>query len=644
MAIIDDDKLEGKTVSGNQGSTEIPKVNPEVFNNQKSNPNKQTNAGYEWYGRNSVTQPFGAIIGQNMGGEMVTAFRNNLAAIYASSSKEWEFSVIALDRDSNNGLYFSCIVIMVKKANTALMPFFTLILEGTNKPLSSVNRSTPAGVTVEITRLSSDAADKALFAMVKQRLEVAVGSMSIGEDKTKLVKPNLSKIDSMVIPADFDVNNKEAVHQVAYIAALACGNEIGTHSPNFEDINVARLVKASPNNMLSIYVNYGRSLRFDAVNLPIRSDARCIFKDSTQVKNNDISVNTVDHSTYMAELNGYMDLVYVGGNEINPYMPNTQVTRMDNYACRFVITDVDRLNGFTPANMLLALATASSLSADNNWMMAFRPQSMDRRAIDITDIGALGYENNVSNDPALAFKKFDTKAENFTFGQLTWLLSTLLKPGVMVSLDVPDSSSQTWYMSLFGEAERGNQNAREMVVKAANHLTEGRFPIDYNTNELFIDTGNRVHMGYYISKNGDRRDIREIDYLAIANLAGENDREKIIEWSDTFTRLDRSIEVRLADRKRIILWATDNTAVFTGWAQRVTLNIKFLDTLVNSTIACGLRANLVQPMSSGDFSDIRGRASFVENGLFSGRSFTTNSISEAGSIFGNMGNMRDTRW
>lgn len=642
MGIIDDDKPSGQTISGGQAhpSPEIPQVNPEVFNHQNSQQSNNAGSDYQWYARSNAGQPFGAIIGQNMGGEMVTSLRNQLINIYASSSKEWEFSVIAFDRDSNTGLYFSCIVVMVKQKNSKRTPFFTLILEGTNKPLNSVNRSTPSGVTVEITRLASDAADKALFRLIRDKLEI---SNAMGE-KRKRDDIDLARVDSMVIPADFDVNNKEAVHQIAYIAALACGNDLGIHVPSFEDINVAKLARASVNSALSIYVNYGRSLRTDAVGMPVRSDVRCIFKDSTQVKNNDLSVNTVDQSTYMAELNGYMDLVYVGGNEINPYMPNAQQVRMDNYACRFVITDIDRLNGYTPANLLLALSTASALSADNNWMMAFRPQSMDRRAIDITDIGALGYENNVSNDPAAAFKKFDTKAENFTFGQLTWLLSTLLKPGIMISMDVPDSAPQTWYMSLFGEADRGNMRAREMIVRAAHHLTDGKFPIDFNMNELFIDQNNRIHLGYYISKNGDRRDIREIDYLAIANLAGENDREKIIEWSDTFTRLDRPLEVRLADRKRIIMWATDNTAVFTGWAQRVTIGIKFLDTLVNSTAACGLRANLVQPMSSGDFSDIRGRASFVGNGLFSGRGYTTNSISEAGSIFGNMNNMRDTRW
>ncbi len=628
MAIIDDDKLNGKAVPGE--GKEIPQINPEVFQNQ--GPKVEAGNNYQWYGRTSVSQPFGAIIGQNMGGETVTALRDMLTETYKNASKEWQFSVLAFDRDTHSGLYYSCLVVVVTKKGASVAPFFTLILEGTNKPLNSVNRSTPQGVTVEITRLASDAADSALYGLIKNSLQ------------SKMPGNNFRRVDSMVIPADFDIHNKEAVHQVAYIAALACGNEIGTQDPSFEDINVATLARMSVNNSLSIYVNYGRVLKTDAVGWPIRSDVRCIFKDNQHTKGNDLSVNTVDQSTYMAELNGFMDLVYVGGNEVNPYLPNMQPARMDNYACRFVITDIDRLNGYTNANLLLALSTASALSADNNWMMAFRPQSMDRRAIDITDIGALGYENNVSSDPAAAFKKFDTKSENFNFGQLTWLLSTLLKPGIMISMDVPDSASQSWYMSLFSEASRGNMTARGLIIKGANHLTAGKFPVDFSTNDIFVDTGNRIHMGYYISKNGDRRDIREIDYLAIANLAGENDREKIVEWSDTFTRLDRPLEVRLDSRKRIIQWATDNTAVFTGWAERVTFSAKFMGTLVGANAECGLRANLVQPMSSGDFSDIRGRANFVNSGLFAGRGYTTNSISEAGSIFGNQFASRDTRW
>jgi hypothetical protein len=99
------------------------------------------------------------------------------------------------------------------------------------------------------------------------------------------------------------------------------------------------------------------------------------------------------------------------------------------------------MRGYTPGSVLLALATVDAIYRDNNWLMAFRPQSADRNAVDLTDVGALGYENNFTADPAMYGKRVNTKAPDFDLKMLGSLISSLIKPGLVISLDVPEAGS-----------------------------------------------------------------------------------------------------------------------------------------------------------------------------------------------------------
>jgi hypothetical protein len=163
-------------------------------------------------------------------------------------------------------------------------------------------------------------------------------------------------------------------------------------------------------------------------------------------------------------------------------------------------------------------------------------------------------------------QRIDTKSDSFQLQQLGQLISSLYRPELLISMDVPECASQTWYLSIFKEASVGNKHALDLLLRAANDLTNGNFSRYFTADKpVFINPFNRVHLGYYMDKNGMKRDIRAIDYLAVANFIGDKDPTRIRAWSDTFLRKDVPLEIRLADRKALIDGLTHNNAIYTGF-------------------------------------------------------------------------------
>jgi hypothetical protein len=558
------------------------------------------NAGaMPWDFRTSGT--YAAPIAKNSGGEFMNGLMEGLTDLFKGTSKDIEIRVMPFNRDDYPSFYFSVLVITMRYLNddTSALAYYTLVLEKTNNPPESVTKS-DGNKQVVYTKLASDAYDSTMQQIIKTRLK-------------ELFKSNVPvPVDSMVIPRDFDIKDPTLIESVGVNAGLACGTELAARRSNFHDINIAQM---GQNSNLTIFVNYGRQQQKDIVALPVRSDLRTIFKvQNQQGRNNDLSLNSQDSSMTLAEISSFVDLVWVGEevNVYNPYQPIRQNNQ--NYAARLVITDIDNLRGYTPGSLLLAIATVEAISHDNNWILAFRPQSMDRNTIDIGDIGALGYENNFTADKANYGKRVDTKSGNFDTQNLSTLISSLIKPGIMISMDVPESGPQTWYTSLFNQASTGNGNAITLLMNAANSLTNGRFGSKFSGTP-FVDTDNRIHLGYYYSKNGEKKDIRDIDYLAVANLVGEKEPNKIRDWSDTFTRSDFSLAMRLAERKRIIDELTSGTAVYTGFARRVTFSVAFIEALVSGCREAGLSVNVNTPLSASEFNNARGVGNFVSEAL-----------------------------
>lgn len=547
-----------------------------------------------------------APIGRGVGSETLAKLQTALTEMYKQANPEVEMTLIPIDNTSETALAYSALVVCLRYKNNPELGvgFHTLIVEATGEKIptkfENVNQT-----QVEVFRVAGDACDSILRAKVTEKVRAAFPQSKIFD------------AEACVVPRAFDTENKTSVHQLALNAGLAAATELDVRQPGFQDLNLA---SAAHDSNLVVNMTFNRQQLENSVSEPIRSDLLLSFtSQQQQQQQQNTSINSGDRTARIAELSSFIDLVWAPTGQanaaFNPYVvQQPQVSQ--KYAARMVVTNMHSTFATTTPAQLLALVTALSVRDDNNWIQAFRPTPIAGNDIDMHDIGAIGIEANFENNPTGFGARINTKADSFRPENLGQLVGAMIQPGLIISLDVPECGPETWYSSIFAAASNGSIEATEAIYNAANQLTNGNFGRYFALGaQIFTDLGNRVHTGYYTDKNGVKRDIRDIDYLAVMNLVGERDPQAIRDWSDTFTRTQFPLIQRLAARKRTITALTGQSAEFTGFAQRVTFTQAFMDGLAKGCKDAGLNVRINTPLNSGDFNNERGVAGFIGSAI-----------------------------
>ena len=558
---------------------------------------------------------FGSPIGRTMGSEYLDKLMKALAERFASANG-MEVTLIPIDRNNEPTLAFSVIVVCVrfKEEQAGSVAYHTLVIEATGERPKAIYE-TIQNRPIEIKRFSGDAMDQVLAGIVKDRVQAAFPRVKI------------FPVDGCVVPSDlFDVTNPAHIHQLAVNAATAAGTEIEVNTPGFRDLSVAEAAKDSN---LTFNLAIARTQIPDAVQYPQRSDVIVSFTSQQRGANQqNQSLNSGNRDVTVSEMTGYVEPIWApvaGQQNLNPFvLQQNQPTQ--KFAARLVITSAASQFSLTPAAMLLSLTPAISLRDESNWIQAYKPAAVGSNDIDLHDIGALNYEGRMPNaiDANTGYGlMIDTKADDFKLQDLGQLVSILFQPGLMISIDVPRCGPQTWYTSWLSGAAGGNTGVQEMIIAAADNLTNGHFSARFQKGTpIFVDVA-QVHLGYYTDKNGQHRDLRDFDYLAIANLFGANQPHVIAEWSDTFFNHNKSIFERLATRAKMINAASGESAVFTGMADRLTFSNAFIDAYVLALKDAGLMVRINTPLTGSDFNNTRGVASFAAGALLApGQNFT----------------------
>lgn len=561
---------------------------------------------------------FAAPIPKTVYNEYYTSIKEGLIEIYKHSHKDIEISLLDLDNINNPGLAFSNIVVCARnKLVPNTVAYHILVLEATGEKIQSVFENI-GGVQTEIMRFSCNALDEVLRQLAQEKVGKAF--------------PNKKLLysEGTIVPASFSHEDKRRMHMLALNTGLACTTELSIHEDNFSDINLTAIPK---DNNLFVSVDFIKQQVEDAVGGIMRSDVNTNFGTRRQQQISK-SVNTGERESQIAISSGFIDLLWAPMNPqavFNPYVSQQQQLQTQKYAARLVVTNLVSNFGYTPAMVLLALATSVAVRDNNNWINTFRPSPLDAGSIDLRDIGALNVESNLENDPSGWGKHIDTKSETFQIQDLGQLISALIRPGLVISLDCPEAGPQSWYLSMFAAAAGGHATVTDIVYMAAQQLTGGNFGKYFpRSAPMFDDMYNTIHMGHWIDRKGQKRDLRDIDHLAVCNIAGERNPELIRGYSDTFLRKDIPVVKRLADRKRIIQALTNESAVFTGYAERVTFTAAFIDALVRGISETGLAVRINSQVLD-DINNQRGYADFVNNTLLtSNQSFMTYNAYQGG--------------
>lgn len=570
--------------------------------------NTNTSARVGQAGRSimNVNSQHRGLVSRNMSGETVQKIHDGLLerAKRVMDVKTLEaFRFLVLDSNQLQVNYSSILVCMKEvHANQTHIGVYDLMIEGSGRPLQP-NITTIDGHTIETIFAPSDIYNhKSHWDTVKKFVIDTFGVNAQVHDAGCTVIP--TEIDKEIPVERFQDWLHNSVQAVWAVLDL----KLGAEAPPFT------LAEFGEKDILTARSEYGSVHGTNIVGLPVREDIELTVSASNNADTQGLDMRPPRELT---RVTGYVDLMYNPQQPAQqqfgmfPMMQPQQMMPGVMYQPRLVLTSVESLTDVVSMELqLLALSTAVQLGRGGNWWNAFRRPlkaysegANARKGINLRDIGAIGYEIKDPANPGQPGNKIDTSATNFGDQQFAQMMSMFFNQQLLYTLDIEEAGELSWLQQTFIAAANKNEDARKSILMAANRLTLGRFEKHFPFDApVCFDDADRIHLGYYTNSDGHLRDLRELDYLAILNLAGKDDPTLVEKWERT--HLDRNIPlaVRLHERKTIIDRLLSGSVVVKGFARRVTFSEQFIKALSDSIEEAGLSVrpgNMVDSFNQG---------------------------------------------
>ena len=517
--------------------------------------------------------------------------------------QEKNYAILPVERNTYD-LPLSVIVVASAyrtPKGTALLAY-PMLLEPLDS-LPSRTFQTPQG-ELEIPTVASDAYD--------DRTKQAV--INVVQNHFKLDVP-VQEVSYNTIPNDLDPKDERrlgglmtiAINTIDGIAKELPGNE----EARFNTAMITGTSDEPSGVVVSGRMDFAPPVLETVTGLPIRNDIGVTTK--LIMPSQDRSQIASSNPPILSQVAGFLDLSYIEP-ELTQNQFGQQVKSTNVYQARYVISNINiETNAMTPELALFGLASTRLLSQNHAWVQGFRKRHGIKD--DTRDIGAIGYEVNLSTDGSNQLGKFDTSAQDFDLYQL--IRRTFL-PNLLYSLDVQEGGDDSWVWLGLQYAVQGDQDAYRDIITAANNMTLGHFDRYWQGGELARHSGNLIHLGYFTTPEG-KQDIRKLDYLALLNMIGQDHLEDVIAFSNTFDSGFGDPTKRLADRTRILRGLFQNNIHFKGWAHRYDLNGAFLDALASGIRDAGL--TIVPETVYGEFNQtVRGAGAVSQFAVQSGNS------------------------
>ncbi len=545
--------------------------------------------------------------------EAISNFQETIKRALPPTIDDFVMTIISVDGQTNQ-LNISSIIVAIQFGQKGQatpgsgVAYHALLLADTLVQKDRQDVVQINGQNVSVIRPPSDAYDEKFKAQIAAI--VAREFRGVSPDK-------IYDADGEVIPAGFEYKSDDQVRAVMYNALKAAASTLVTCTPDTgaEDFSLARAGgRLTVNTRVSIHQPHA----VDPVGQPVRSD---IVIDFIEVKNTEVnrevlpSIHSGEQSEKLFTMNGFMDLMWnpedsnVGNGGQFAFAPLNQQPRTKLYQPRFVITRSDVENAGTLPVQLLQLASVLALTQNNAWMAQFMPQKGIKNPMH--NIGNIGYEAipALQNQPGAPFNTLD---DQFSMQQLGALLQTYFHSDLWISMDIEECGPGTWANSIFMAGAQGNSRANQEIFAAADYLTGGIFKTIYNGNgQAVISDQNRIHLGYYLDSKGQRRDLRDVDVLAVMGSEGKNNPENIRGWTDSYQRADYPLEQRLDFRMKIIRRILGDGVVVTGYARRVTFENAFLNALLQAIVKTNVNLRAITPLQDGNVA-ARALPSFLQ--------------------------------
>lgn len=506
---------------------------------------------------------------------------------------EEKYAAVKLLKDTY-GLNYSAIVVAETLNDLTTAHILMVERTGDYPPVLVENIS---GIRYELIRTPADALDDKYVTSAQQAVAEAL----------KVDTSSVVIVDGTLVPSEFDPANEALFQDLLANTFNAIHSELNIRVTNYKGMNITNIINANRNGkfLINLYFNSEDSNFVDQTGMPIRQDICVSLSYKVNQSNNNRSVNQGNDLVEIVRTYGYIDFEWA------PTVVNNMMATQ-KFIPNFVITHIDSRVAPTPDVLMLGVASVLAVNEDMNWMQAFRPLPVRKNEIDLNDIGALNIEGNLENSPNGFGKKYDTKAKTFTVAELNKFIQTLVRPNIIVSIDVPKAGPETWFTSVLQYIKfRNSKEAYDRVNEYLTTLTNGNYvPANF---PMFADISNKIHGGYYKTKDGIR-DIRHLNsYLAVANFVADTNQNPalIAQYTNTLYNSSIPAELRSAERKKYLDEMSNKTAVYKQFYDRLTFSAGFLVSMVNSLKMAGFAPvfsnmgainDMFQRRSTSDFS------------------------------------------
>lgn len=504
------------------------------------------------------------------------------------------------------GLNYSCIA--VAQSAPGITAVHILIVEKTGEYPTPIYEQ-GNGVRYEFIRVPGDVMDAKLAAQVSK---ILAATMSVSANEIVVV-------DGTLVPQEFSVEdtNDSNIVRLLSNAVSAIDVEVAIRVNHYAGMSIEQIIAQNKAGKFAINMAFNSNdiCMTDETGMPVRQDICVTLSHKLPNINNNRSINDTQNVTELVRTFGYIDFdwTYSGVPQVGTQFPAQKFTP------NFIITKIEAVNIMpTPDMVLLGVISVMTINQDMNWMQSFKPSPSRKGEIDYNDIGALNVEGNLENSPTNIGKKVNIKGKDFTLTDLNTMVQSLVKPNIMISIDIPKVSPDAWYLSVFDSAAMQTttgQGAAKRIFNSANHMTNSVFGKLVNGQALspFTASVNKIHGGYFKTKDG-MRDLRLLgSYLSIANYVAETGQQPqlLANYTNSLYNLSVHSDIRATDRKKFLDEMSNGTAVYKQWFTRYTFSTGFLVSFLSSLHTCGFVPTLDNAFAGDLFQR---RATFDQSG------------------------------
>lgn len=517
-----------------------------------------------------------SLISSNQGSDYTNQIAHAISDVYKNNSSiTTKPKVHILDKEviSTNGnvkLAYSAIVVSLAKDND--IHYFTIMLENTGRaPLTAqdvmnevnvANKTNQNRLTVYTT---DDAIDNVLHEVIQSVLRAEYGN-----------NYKLRSVEGLVFRND--VQDIQSLYpRLAAIAYNACIVEAMIESGEAADINIENANHKSHNKSLRIDSTMGKAISLNEIGSPVRSD----FKIELSIVDNNQSISSLNlqnSKVALTKTGGFVDAI---PEMVTLGQSNNVPINGIRLRPHIVLTD---FNVAVPTVGYSMLAFVSSLVMTNKsmWVSSLLPK-------DSKNVGALNLLTNIEGNANAIGERIDFSKKSYKPEDVYQGIQTMFSLDPVVSVDVDSFGPQTFFTSILStiaqpSASVEKQAAGRHFIDTLVWLTSGRFPRDFDPNEIFVGSGVVLPGGVWHDKNG-MRDLREIDLAFLANHV--DDISVLNRWVISGAPMSVSNMDPYLTRVDIISKLIPD-AVIRGKFVRVTFTSKFVTALSSAAIASGL--------------------------------------------------------